>query len=705
MIRDSKSKHLRTTALAHAPAPEAAAAAPPPRQPIQEPGRDAEPGCLRSLFSCCLPRLPHPAAAAAARVAPAPLPTGTAGTRILSHRVVAPGVASDAAPGVASDAAPGVAPDAAPDAALGVAPGVASDAPPGVASDAAPEIAPPAVTRLVTSLVHAHRFQDAGQVFADAALGPSSTPEQCCALMQWLNDNWAQDGEVGVMFRQEPPTQALMEKAFGEAGAKVLSDGGQSGTAHLEAVARFAAAYECPGFPRLASLEGEGCGYRLGSDLRELRRAQDVLRCWIGSLLAQLPTQQYSWYLTLDPATLLLPQGHSLSQMSDPLAHRPAQREIYLRDQHIVRRPVNWPLVLMLQHKGGPSLPAAMLCLWAASFGRYDRDQRGPIEPDYLSQGVAKNREAQAVFLGRMAQILSVKGMPRQPLERVVFCLASGLSDSQFGNGDYWQLQEQMRTILLHAFPDSPPLSFDVSNVLTQQVGLAGLPPDVAPYAILAGPGTVEDKQDRVTAWFTEVIGRLTPEVFADQRQRLATMLAERESAAHAAWTPSPARSAPESKASAAAHSAHSARSASAAASLDDEVADEALIDRRTALRMFYGSYNDALKTLLRMAEPLDGRGGQQDPRGAEPHLLSALATPILRRHAGIVAQEQAWLSTWSRQDRHAAALGADLLGFTLRQLEAQLRKALGQAAAVAPAPAPDRVTRASAGPGLPAGK
>jgi len=660
MIRDSDFKHVRTTALAHTPAPEAAAAVPPPPQPIQEPLRDAEPGFLRSLFACCLPRLPHPAAASA-RVAPAPPPPGTAGARPLRLREVA----SDIAPGVAPDAAPRVAPD----------------------------IAPPAVTRLVTSLVHAHRFQEAGQVFADAALGPRSTPEQCCALMKWLNDNWAQDGEVGVMFRQEPPTQALMEKAFGEAGAKLLSDGGWSGVAHLEAVARFAAAYECPGFPRLAALEGEGCGYRLGSDLRELRRAQDVLRWWIGSLLAQLPTQDYRLVFTSDPVPKWPPHGLVLSDMADLLAHRPPQSYIFVDDPRRVRRPAHLQLVALLQHEGGPSLPAAMLCLWAASFGRNDQDQRGPIEPDYLNRGIGRNRPAQATFLDRMAQSLSVQRMPRQPWERVVFCLASGLSDSQFYLPTTMNLQTHMRMILLHAFPDSPALTWDVPNVLTQRSGLAGLPPDLAPYAVLAGPGAVEDKQDRVTAWFKDVIGRLTPEVFADQRQRLATMLAERESEAHAAWTPSLARSAPESKASAA---AHSARSASAAASLDDEVADAALIDRRTALRMFYGSYNDALKTLLRMVEPLDGRGGQQDPRSAEPHLLRALASPTLRRHAGIVAQEQAWLSTW-RQDQHAAALGADLIGVTLRQLETQLREALvqrGAAAASAPASAPAAAAR-----------
>ncbi len=157
------------------PAPEAAAAAPPPPQPIQEPGRDAEPGCLRSLFSCCLPRLPRPTASAAARVAPAPPPAGTAGALPLRLRVVA------------SDAAPRVAPDA----------------------------APQAVTRRVTSLARAHRFQDAGQVFADAALGPRSTPEQCCALMKWLNDNWAIDGEVGDMFWRDPSTEGPMKKAFG----------------------------------------------------------------------------------------------------------------------------------------------------------------------------------------------------------------------------------------------------------------------------------------------------------------------------------------------------------------------------------------------------------------------------------------------------------------------------------------------------------
>ena len=540
----------------------------------------------------------------------------------------------------------------------------------------------------MTSHVHAHRFQEAGQVFADAALGPSSTPGQCCALMQWLNDNWAQDGEVGVMFRQEPPTQALMEKAFGEAGAKVLSDGGQSGTAHLEAVARFAAAYECPGFPRLASLEGEGCGYRLGYDLRELSRAQDVLRWWIGSLLAQLPTQDYSWDFTSGPVAQWPPHGLVLSDMADLLAHRPPQSYIFFPEKRSVRRPAHLPLVLMLQHKGGHTLPAAMLCLWAASFGRGDRDQRGPIEPDYLNQGVAENRRAQAAFLVRMAQSLSGQRMPRQPLERVVFCLTSGLSDSQFGNGDYGQRQRHMQTILLHAFPDSAPLSFDVSNVMNQQVGLAGLPPDVAPYAILAGPEATEDKHDRVTAWFKEVIGRLTPEVFADQRQRLVRMLVQRESAARAAIGRSPAWPDPESKAS---HPARSARSASAVASLDDQVADEPLIDRHTALPMLYASYRETLKTLLHMVEPLDGRGGQQDPRGEERHLLRALATPTLRRHADIVTQERAWLSTW-RQDRHAAALGAEVIGFTLGQLETQLRKALGErgtAAASAPASAP----------------
>jgi hypothetical protein len=554
----------------------------------------------------------------------------------------------------------------------------------------APDIAPQAVTRLVTSLVHAHRFQEAGQVFADAALGQSSTPEQCCALMKWLNDNWAQDGDVGLMFRQEPPTEAPMKKAFGEAGAKLLSDGGWSGVAHLEAVARFAAAYECPGFPRLAALEGAGCGYRLGSDLRELRRAQDVLRWWIGSLLAQLPTQNYRWDFPSGPVAQWPPHGLVLSDMADLLAHRPPQSDIYVSEKRSVRRPAHLPLVLMLQHKGGHSLPAAMLCMWAASFGRGDRDQRGPIEPDYLNQGVAENRRAQAVFLGRMAQSLSGQRMPRQPLQTVVFCLASGLSDSQYINGYFGEVQTQMGRILRHAFLDGQTLPGDTPNVLTQQVGLAGLPPDLAPYAVLAGPETTEDKQDRVTAWFKEVIGRLTPEVFADQRQRLATMLAERESEAHAAWTPTPARPAPESKASASAHSV------SEAASLDDEVADDRLIDRRTALRMFYGSYNDALKTLLRMVEPLDGHGGQQDPRSAERRLLRALASPTLRRHAGIVAQEQAWLNTW-RQNQHAAALGADLIGVTLRQLETQLREALvqrGAAAASAPASAPAAAAR-----------
>ena len=621
------------------PAPEAAAAVPPPPQPIQEPGRDDEPGCLRSLFSCCLPCLPRPtasAAAASARVAPAQPPTELEGARPLRLRVVALGSA------------------------------------------------PEAVTREVTRLVRANRFQDAGRVFADAALGPRSTPEQCCALMHWLNGMWAHEGEFGAMFLRALPTKELMQKAFGQAGAKVLSEGGRSGTAHLEAVARFAAAYECQGFPRLSALDGAGCGYSYNSDLRESRRAEDVLQWWIGSLLAQLPTQNYRLDLIGGPVTDWPPPGYSLSQMADLLAHRPAQSDSYVRELRGVRRPAHPPLVALLQHEGGHSLPAAMLCLWAASFGRNDRDQRGPIEPDYLNRGIARNRQAQAEFLGKVAQGFSETRMPRQPLQTVVFCLASGLSGSQFYDATSRNLQTQMRRILQHAFQDSPALASEVRNVLTQRAGLAGLPPDVAPYAVLAGTETTEDKQDRVTAWFTEVIGRLTPEVFGDQRRRLVRMLEQRESEARAAIAPFPARPDPESKAS---HSARSARSASAAASLDDQVADDALIDRHTALPMLYASYRETLKTLLHMVEPSGRRGDARATRRPERHLLRALATPTLRRHAGIVEQEQAWLSTW-RQDRHAEALGADLIEATLRQLKSQLNEVLGRPAAPGPAPA-----------------
>ncbi len=538
------------------------------------------------------------------------------------------------------------------------------------------------MTRRVTSHFHAHRFQEAGQVFADAALGQSSTPEQCCALMHWLNGMWAYKGEFGQIFWREPKTQERMLAAFGRAGAQVLSEGGRSGTDHLAAVARFAVAYEQPGFPRLSALEGTDCGNQRGNNLLADRSAENVLRWWIGSLMAQLPRQVYGMDRTASPTEQFprLPIGGS-GQLAPPWT---PQGEIDFFDGRIARRPAHLPLIAMLQHEGGPSLPAAMLCLWAGSFGRDGREAPGPIEPDYLNVGVEGNVQNQTQFLAREAEVLSMQSMPRQPLQTVVFCLASGLYDSQRKFCEVGAVQRSMRTILRHAFPDSATLNFDAPNVLTQRVGLAGLPLEVAPYAVLAGTETTEDKHDRVTAWFTEVIGRLTPEVFGDQRRRLVRMLEQRESEARAAIAPFPARPDPESKAS---HSARSARSASAAASLDDQVADDALIDRHTALPMLYASYRETLKTLLHMVEPSGRRGDARATRRPERHLLRALATPTLRRHAGIVEQEQAWLSTW-RQDRHAEALGADLIEATLRQLKSQLNEVLGRPAAPGPAPA-----------------
>ena len=625
------------------PAQPAAAAVHPPPQPIPQPERDAEPGCLRSLFSCCLPRLPRPiasAAAASARVAPAPPPAGTAGARPLRLRVVESGSA------------------------------------------------PEAVTREVTRLVRAHRFQDAGQVFADAALGPRSTPEQCCALMHWLSDIWAHEGEFGQMFWREPKTQERMLAAFGRAGAQVLSEGGRSGSAHLEAVARFATAYARSDFPRLAALDGSDCGNQRGFDLWARRSAESVLSWWIGSLMVQLPRQGYRMDLKAGPSEQIPRHPIRSSEPGQLPPLWPPESEIDRFGGRIAHRPAHPPLIAMLQHEGGPSLPAAMLCLWAGSFGRDGREVPGPIEPDYLNQGVEWNFLDQAAFLARVAEGLLRGRMPRQPLQTVVFCLASGLYNSQSSGCELSGLERGMRTILRHAFPDSQTLHFDAPNVLTQRVGLAGLPPDVGPYAVLAGHETTENKQDRVTFWFKEAIGRLTPEVFADQRQRLVKMLVQRESGARAAIAPSPVRPGPESKASAAAHSAHSARSVSAAASLDEEVADEALIYRHTALPMLYASYSETLKTLLHRVESSERRAGPAAPRRPERHLLRALATPTLRRHADIVEQEQAWLGTW-RQDQHAAALGANLIGFTLGQLETQLNEALGRPAAPGPGPGP----------------
>ncbi len=593
----------------------AAAAVPAPR-----PAPSAEPGRLRSLFTCCLPR-PRQAAAGPTHPPARSATEAAASTAARPLRLRVVELAS------------------------------------------APDAVTQEVTRKVTGLVRARRFEEAGRVFAQAALGRGSTPQRCCALLQWLDRMWGAEGGFEELHLEQARTGPIQptadpESAFGRAGAELLTPRGRGREASLEAVARFAQAYEQPGFPRLQALDGPGCGF---SHSVAPGGARGIVRWWIGSLLVQLPTQRYK-----------------------------------MADWHCPDRPSHAPLLSLLQYCGGHSVPAAMLCLWASSFGWRDDSPRRHVEPPYLNPGEEGYLGEQTRMLEEHAQSWASRGLSHLPFQEAVFCLAAGLADSHRVFTEVGKVRREMHRLLLVAFPDIPAYDrrrpdLGMPNILNQRKGVAGMPPYLAPYPTLAAPGEASQKQDRVSAWFEHAISLIEPSEFADQRQRVFRMLAERESAAVAAAATRPTALGRESKAGA---------SVAAVTSLDDLEADDALIDRHTALPMLYASYDAALKPFLQMIQALE-RGENRGHRlGPERHLVRALATPSLRRHAELVANEPRWLSTW-RDGPLAKALGAGAVEVVLRQLEDQLRRALGETGAPAAASPVRRAVAPAASPAL----
>lgn len=587
-----------------------AAAARPAHPPAPPPVRVREAGFLRTLFACCLPR-PRPAAPSASAVA----------TDTTAH-------SAPARPLTARST--------------------------GLPSPAA------VVTDRVTRLVLAGHPKEAGRVFAAAALGAASSPENCCALMQWLDGMCSPQGQFGRQWDAartegkslgEARADVSMVVAFGRAGAPHLGAAGSTGADAAAAISLLAAAYELPGFPRMVMSGGDGSDGRLSWMSWPRPPARWIVRWWVGALLSHLPVHSYE-----RPDSM----GHSR-----------------------IPRPAHHRLVELLRYCGGASLASALLYLWAQSFGQSPKKGLyGVFEPHYLDKGSECFFRAQSAVLHGLVHSLAGQGMPQLPLQSVAICLAAGLYDSQECDTEASGVTARTQSILRVAFPRAGYRDYVMPSIPEPPQDPSGLSlPVRAPAAIWSQPGQVDAKLDEVTAWFKQVISVLGPAEFAAQRASVYALLLDREKMARRAIETGPtATSTTTTTASAAGRTDRSVTATASALSLDDREADDDLIERHAALHMLYASYTEALKPLLHLVDRVaGGRDGKRAATGSEQHLIPALAMPCLRRHADIVAQEEAWLASW-RDRPWARTLGANNIGVNLRELDIQLRQAMGRA-------------------------
>ena len=374
--------------------------------------------------------------------------------------------------------------------------------------------------------------------------------------------------------------------------------------------------------------------------------ARWIVRWWVGALLSHLPIHSY--------------------ERPDPMEHSR------------IPRPAHHRLVELLGYCGGASLASALLYLWAQSFGQSPKKGlHGVFEPHYLDKGSECFFLAQSGVLVDLVRFLAHQGMPELPLQSVATCLAAGLRDSQECDTTASGVAAKTQSILQIAFPRARYRDFVMPSIpeLPQDHSALSLPVR-APATVWSQPGQVAAKLDEVTAWFKQVISLLDPAEFADQRASVYALLLDREKAVRQAGEAGPTAT---SIAAAAGRTDRSITATSSVLSLDDREADDDLIERHTALHMLYASYTEALKPLLSLVRRMaQGRDAKGVAIGSERHLITALAGPCLRRHADIVAQEQAWLATW-RQRPWAKTLGASNIEVNLRELDIQLQQAMGR--------------------------
>ena len=473
--------------------------------------------------------------------------------------------------------------------------------------------------------------------------------------MRWLDGMCAPRGPLGRRWDAigneaswEAKKRAAQEMvvAFGRAGARLLGAGAFSNADKFAAIARLAAAYERPDFPRLLMAREPRNDKSLSWSGWPHPPARWIVRWWVGALLSHLPRHTYKVTRSI---------GH-----------------------YTIERPAHHRLLELLSCHAGASLASAVLYLWAQTFGQNaEKHFDGVFEPAYLDKGSEQFFLVQSGLLRNLVRSLADPGMPTLPLQSVAICLAAGLRDSQEQDTTPSTLDARLRDILEIAFPRTRFAAHAMPAILELPRDLSRLSPSVPPPdAVWSQTGTSAAKQDKVTAWFKQVISLLSPAEFAAQRASIYTLMLDRHKTAGQSSEAGPTST---SITAAAGQADRSATGTTATLSLDDREADDDLIERHTALHMLYASYTEALKPLLHRGKHMDrGRDDKGAAPGRERYLVHALALPCLHRHADLVAQEQAWLATW-RDQPWASALGAGLIAVNLRQLAVQLHPAIGR--------------------------